>query len=82
MKIILKTILLIISFTTYAQQPQTVAQLQQQENTFWQTATTVVQQGINAQNGLHYLASGINYSRITPFTNLYQYNEADHNTAD
>nr|WP_315201182.1 hypothetical protein [uncultured Flavobacterium sp.] len=41
-----------------------------------------VQQGINAQNGLHYLASDINYSRITPFTNLYQYNEADYNTAD
>jgi pimeloyl-ACP methyl ester carboxylesterase len=82
MKTILRTILLCISFSMYAQQPQTVEQILQQEDAFWQTSTAIVRQGINAQNGLPYLASGINYSRITPFTNLYQYNEPDHNTAD
>jgi pimeloyl-ACP methyl ester carboxylesterase len=82
MKIILKTILLFVSFNIYAQQPQSVEQILQQEDAFWQTSTALVKQGINAQNGFPYLASGINYSRITPFTNLYQYNEPDHNTAD
>ena len=61
---------------------QSAEQILQQEDEFWQTSTTLVKQGINAQNGLPYLASGINYSRVTPFANLYQYNEPDHNTGD
>ena len=82
MKTILKIVLLCISFNMHAQQPQSAEQILQQEDAFWQTSTTLVKQGINAQNGLPYLASGINYSRVTPFANLYQYNEPDHNTAN
>ena len=65
--------LLCISITINAQTPPTVEEYKAQEKVFWQKAL----QKIAPQ-----ISTGILYSRVSPFSNLNNFNSTEYNTAN
>ena len=63
----------LVSFTLSAQNPPTSQTYKAQQNQYWQTALQLIQPQIT---------TGILYSKVTPFSNLYRFNSTDYNTAN
>lgn len=82
MKTTLKLLAIALVANLNAQIIPSAEQTQQQQQAFYRDATAVVKQNINPQTGVPYLATGINLSMVDSFANLYQFNDADYNTAD
>jgi len=72
-KKILAFFIFVMSFTVFAQNPPTAATYEAQTNAYWQNALQLIQPQIT---------TGILYSKVTPFSNLYNYNTTEYNTAN
>lgn len=71
--------LIAIFFSTYYySQLPTVADFQQQKNTYWQTALSALKQDPIYQSPSNYT---ILYDKVVPFSGLYTFHEPDNNVS-
>ena len=72
-KITFYLFLMLFSLKAQAQTSPTPIQIAQQEQQFWSQALVNISSQIN---------TGILYTKVTPFSNLYNFNTLEHNTAN